>query len=83
MTLTITLDWTWNIFQVASSAPLLSATNSAIAPSARMRAKRKMSTVFFVVVPSGKQCISQFCVMTLDVTGARNKKGTREQTKEE
>ena len=36
MTLTIRLDRTWNSFQVASSAPPLSVTDRAIAPSARM-----------------------------------------------
>ena len=36
MTLTIRLDRTWNSFQVASSEPPLSVTDSAIAPSERM-----------------------------------------------
>ena len=36
MTLTIKLDGNWNSFQLASSGPLLSVTDSAIAPSARM-----------------------------------------------
>ena len=75
LTLMINLDGNWISFQLANSAPPLSATDSAIAPSARMRAKRKMNTDYFLCVRSGKQCISQFCVMTLDVTGARNKKG--------
>ena len=36
MTLTIKLDRNWNSFQLANSAPPLSVTDSAIAPSARM-----------------------------------------------
>ena len=37
MTLTIKLDGNWNSFQLANSAPPLSVTDSAIAPSARMQ----------------------------------------------
>ena len=37
MTLTIKLDGNWSSFQLANSAPPLSVTDSAIAPSARMR----------------------------------------------
>ena len=37
MTLTIKLDRNWNSFQLANSAPPLSVTDSAIAPSARMK----------------------------------------------
>ena len=48
MTLTIKLDENWGSFQLAHSAPPLSATDSAIAPSARMQAKRKMSTDYVV-----------------------------------
>ena len=44
MTLTIKVDRNWNSFQIAISAPPLSVTDRAIAASARMRAKRKMST---------------------------------------
>ena len=36
MTLTIKLDRNWSSFQLANSAPPLSVTGSAIAPSARM-----------------------------------------------
>ena len=36
MTLTIKLDRNWNSFQLANSAPPLSVTDSAIAPSARI-----------------------------------------------
>ena len=36
MTLTIKLDRNWNSFQLANSAPPLSVTDSALAPSARM-----------------------------------------------
>ena len=46
MTLTIKLDRNWSSFQLANSAPPLSVTDSAIAPSARMMpsvAKRKLS----------------------------------------
>jgi len=37
MTLTIKLDGNWSSFQLANSAPPLSVTDSAIAPSARMQ----------------------------------------------
>ena len=37
MTLTIKLDGNWSSFQLANSAPPLSVTDSAIAPSARIR----------------------------------------------
>ena len=36
MTLTIKLDGNWSSFQLANSAPPLSVTDSAIAPSARI-----------------------------------------------
>ena len=36
MTLTIRLDRTWNSFKLATSAPPLSVTDSAMPPSARM-----------------------------------------------
>ena len=49
MTLTIKLDGNWNIFQLANSAPPLSAIDSAIPLSARMRAKRQMSTYYYFV----------------------------------
>lgn len=39
MTLTIKLDGNWSSFQLANSAPPLSVTDSAIAPSARIRAR--------------------------------------------
>ena len=39
MTLTIKLDRNWSSFQLANSAPPLSVTGSAIAPSARMARK--------------------------------------------
>ena len=39
MTLTIKLDRNWSSFQLANSAPPLSVTDSAIAPSARMSAR--------------------------------------------
>ena len=37
MTLTVKLDRNWSSFQLANSAPPLSVTDSAIAPSARMQ----------------------------------------------
>ena len=40
MTLTIKLDGNWSSFQLANSAPPLSVTDSAIAPSARMKGSR-------------------------------------------
>ena len=39
MTLTIKLDRNWNSFQLAGSAPPLSVTDSAIAPSSRIMTK--------------------------------------------
>jgi len=39
MTLTVKLDGNWSSFQLANSAPPLSVTDSAIAPSARMQEK--------------------------------------------
>ena len=44
MTLTIKLDRNWNSFQLANSAPPLSVTDSAIAPSARMLPSRGAPT---------------------------------------
>ena len=41
MTLTIKLDGNWSSFQLANSAPPLSVTDSAIAPSARMHTWRQ------------------------------------------
>ena len=38
MTLTIKLDGNWSSFQLANSAPPLSVTDSALAPSARIAA---------------------------------------------
>ena len=40
--LAIRLDWNWSSFQLASSAPPLSVTDSAIAPSARILVDAKM-----------------------------------------
>ena len=39
MTLTVKLDRNWSSFQLANSAPPLSVTDSAIAPSARMHVR--------------------------------------------
>ena len=44
MTLTIKLDGNWSSFQLANSAPPLSVTDSAIAPSARMQSLWSEST---------------------------------------
>ena len=44
MTLTIKLDRNWSSFQLANSAPPLSVTGSAIAPSARMQKKEAAFT---------------------------------------
>ena len=46
MTLTIKLDGNWNSFQLANSAPPLSVTDSAIAPSARIHLKLQYSEHF-------------------------------------
>ena len=43
MTLTIKLDGNWSSFQLANSAPPLSVTDSAIAPSARMHRSWKQT----------------------------------------
>ena len=53
MTLTIKLDRNWNSFQLANSAPPLSVTGSAIAPSARMQHELRLATfltIYFSVV---------------------------------
>ena len=44
MTLTIKLDGNWSSFQLANSAPPLSVTDSAIAPSARILSKLLMQS---------------------------------------
>lgn len=48
MTLTIKLDGNWSSFQLANSAPPLSVTDSAIAPSARMPEARSSGESCFV-----------------------------------
>jgi hypothetical protein len=63
MTLTIKLDRNWSSFQLANSAPPLSVTDSAIAPSARMltHAREQRSTnkvslqLWFLRKPVGGQ----------------------------
>ena len=47
MTLTIKLDRNWSSFQLANSAPPLSVTDSAIAPSARMALDRRTAKLVF------------------------------------
>ena len=59
MTLTIKLDGNWSSFQLANSAPPLSVTDSAIAPSARMRlqafaARRQATCALRVVLPTNR-----------------------------
>ena len=51
MTLTIKLDRNWSSFQLANSAPPLSVTDSAIAPSARMCAGAGPRLACYVVPP--------------------------------
>ena len=51
MTLTIKLDGNWSSFQLANSAPPLSVTGHAIAPSARMARTRAQSDVFCEHIP--------------------------------
>ena len=46
MTLTIKLDRNWSSFQLANSAPPLSVTDSAIAPSARINLSGKLGLKF-------------------------------------
>ena len=48
VTLTIKLDGNWNSFQLANSAPPLSVTDSAIAPSARIDQKRLQKQANFI-----------------------------------
>ena len=48
MTLTIKLDRNWSSFQLANSAPPLSVTDSAIAPSARMALDRRTAKPVFL-----------------------------------
>lgn len=50
MTLTIKLDGNWSSFQLANSAPPLSVTDSALAPSARMIENAQVDTDCFDVV---------------------------------
>ena len=49
MTLTIKLDGNWSSFQLANSAPPLSVTDSAIAPSARIPNRRSVCSHRYVV----------------------------------
>ena len=59
MTLTIKLDRNWNSFQLANSAPPLSVTDSAIAPSARML---WLVFVFFACLGSAAAACFVACV---------------------
>ena len=47
MTLTIKLDGNWSSFQLANSAPPLSVTGSAIAPSARILSQHEIARMAF------------------------------------
>ena len=60
MTLTIKLDRNWSSFQLANSAPPLSATDSAIAPSARMCTPSEQVRM---------QCLIMLCVLVLARVG--------------
>ena len=54
MTLTIKLDGNWSSFQLANSAPPLSGTDSAIAPSARWCNIRSAGSSFqYLATPAG------------------------------
>ena len=53
MTLTIKLDGNWSSFQLANSAPPLSVTDSAIAPSARMPTYALGSMAFQALLRKG------------------------------
>jgi len=54
MTLTIKLDGNWSSFQLANSAPPLSVTDSAIAPSARILTKASCKMLKYLVVVAGE-----------------------------
>ena len=54
MTLTIKLDGNWSSFQLANSAPPLSVTDSAIAPSARMPQDAKLVRLRSGIVLTGE-----------------------------
>ena len=68
------------VFQLANSAPPLSVTDSAIAPSARMRAKRKMSTDYFSVCPFGETMY--FAILRDDSRRYRSKEQKRHENKQ-
>ena len=53
MTLTIKLDGNWSSFQLANSAPPLSVTDSAIAPSARIA---HIGVIDYIVKLKHEQC---------------------------
>ena len=58
MTLTIKLDRNWSSFQLANSAPPLSVTDSAIAPSARMCKSANICLLFQIEKQTGCFCCS-------------------------
>ena len=64
MTLTIKLDGNWSSFQLANSAPPLSVTDSAIAPSARM-----VKPVDATVLKSWTVCVVNFLGQEKPVAG--------------
>ena len=69
MTLTIKLDGNWSSFQLANSAPPLSVTDSAIAPSARMALDRRTAKSLFLC----KQNVCFGDLATVDATvGSQN-----------
>ena len=66
MTLTIKLDGNWSSFQLANSAPPLSVTDSAIAPSARMHSEWQFWIMLNPIiqswwVDSRSSRLSRFC----------------------
>ena len=62
MTLTIKLDRNWSSFQLANSAPPLSVTDSAIAPSARMHRRAMTSDPGALQLPHG--CLNKSASLT-------------------
>ena len=65
MTLTIKLDGNWSSFQLANSAPPLSVTGHAIAPSARMARTRAQSDVFCEHIPWRVLFVVFFLIVSL------------------
>ena len=64
MTLTIKLDGNWSSFQLANSAPPLSVTDSAIAPSARMTTQAWMISLDICTLQ--RQNVLTYCLNSLE-----------------